>query len=263
MSQSDHRHFGGHHGVRGGRDFFQRGQQHLPHPCHRPHRQSGGHGLSAIAFVRRDGGVFGGLGGDLDDADPVGHFSQITQHGHGIGPVAILRGQLGQRARCVALHDQIEQVQNAAPVGQAQHGANLFGGGFTRAVGNRLIQQRLRITGGPFGGPCDQRQRVIGDLCAFGVGDALQHGQHGFGFDPAQVEPLATRQNCHRHLADFGGGKDELYVLGRLLQRLQQRVEGAGRQHVDLIDDVDLIAGRRGPVMHRVDDFADVADACA
>ncbi len=71
--------------------------------------------------------------------------------------------------------------------------------------------------------------------------------------DPAQVEALAARQHGHRHLADLGGGEDELHVLGRLLQRLQQRVEGVLRQHVHFVDDVDLVARRDRPVAHAVD----------
>ena len=58
-----------------------------------------------------------------------------------------------------------------------------------------------------------------------------------------QVEALAARQHRHRHLARLGGGEDELHMLGRLLERLEQAVEGLLRQHVHLVDDVDLVAG--------------------
>ena len=68
-------------------------------------------------------------------------LGQIAQYRHRVGPFGILAGQFGQRARRVALHDQVEQVQHAAPVGQPQHGAHLLGPGFTGAVRNRLIQQ--------------------------------------------------------------------------------------------------------------------------
>jgi hypothetical protein len=52
-------------------------------------------------------------------------------------------------------------------------------------------------------------------------------GDHHLGLDPAQVEALAARQHRDRHLADLGGGEDELHMRGRFLQRLQQRVERA------------------------------------
>ncbi len=43
--------------------------------------------------------------------------------------------------------------------------------------------------------------------------------------DAAEVEALAARQHRHRHLADLGGGEDELHVRRRLLERLQEAVE--------------------------------------
>lgn len=51
--------------------------------------------------------------------------------------------------------------------------------------------------------------------------------------------------------------QNEDYMRGRLLERFQQRVEGAGRQHMHLVDDVHtLFEHRRG-----IDDlFAQVAD---
>ena len=47
---------------------------------------------------------------------------------------------------------------------------------------------------------------------------------------------------------------------GRFLKRLQQRVERTGRQHVNFVDDVDLITGRSRAVMDRVDDLTDIVD---
>ena len=50
----------------------------------------------------------------------------------------------------------------------------------------------------------------------------------------------------------------------RLLERLQQRVERRHREHVDLVDDVDLVASTRRRKLHAVDDLlADVVDAGA
>ena len=51
-------------------------------------------------------------------------------------------------------------------------------------------------------------------------------------------------------------------MCGRLFQRLEQRVERAGRQHVNLVNNVDLVARRRWRITHRADDVvADVIDA--
>ena len=72
---------------------------------------------------------------------------------------------------------------------------------------------------------------------------------------------LAARQNRDRNLADFGRGEDELHMFRRLFERLQQAVEGLRREHVHLVDDVDLVARRNGRVAHLVDDLTDVVDA--
>ena len=78
--------------------------------------------------------------------------------------------------------------------------------------------------------------------------------------DAPQVEPLAARQHRHRDLVDLGRGEQEFDVRGRLLERLQQRVEGVLRQHVDFVDDVDLVARRDRGIAHRLDDLAHVVD---
>ena len=47
----------------------------------------------------------------------------------------------------------------------------------------------------------------------------------------------------------------------RFFQRLEQRVEGALREHVHFVDDVDLVARLNGRIAHAVDDLAHVVDA--
>lgn len=49
------------------------------------------------------------------------------------------------------------------------------------------------------------------------------------------------------HLLRLGGGKNELEVLRRLLDHLQQGVEARRGDHVGLVDDVDLVAAGGGP----------------
>ena len=47
----------------------------------------------------------------------------------------------------------------------------------------------------------------------------------------------------------------------RLFQRLEQRVERIAAQHVDFVDDVDLVARRDRRIAHRLDDLAHVIHA--
>jgi hypothetical protein len=67
------------------------------------------------------------------------------------------------------------------------------------------------------------------------------------GLDRREVEPLAARQDRDRESSRFGRAEDELHVLGRLFQRLEQRVEGLVREHVDFVDDVNLEPRAAGP----------------
>ena len=84
---------------------------------------------------------------------------------------------------------------------------------------------------------------------------------HQARLDPLQVETDTARAHRDRHLLDLGGGEQELDVRGRLLQRLEERVEGLLRQHVHFIDDVDLGAGRDRAIARILDDLAHVVDA--
>ena len=77
---------------------------------------------------------------------------------------------------------------------------------------------------------------------------------------PAQVKALAAGQDGHRHLADFGGGEDELGVGWRFFQRLQQGVERLGRQHVHFVDDIDFVARLGRGIAHPVQQLAHLVD---
>ena len=76
-----------------------------------------------------------------------------------------------------------------------------------------------------------------------------------------QVELQAARQHRHRNLLRVRRRQHEVHVLGRLLERLQHRVERGLRQHVHFVDQVDLVAADRRRVARVVEDLAHVVDA--
>ena len=53
---------------------------------------------------------------------------------------------------------------------------------------------------------------------------------------------VGARPDRADDLVGLGRGEDELHVLGRLLDELEQGVEALRRDHVRLVDDVDLVA---------------------
>ena len=74
---------------------------------------------------------------------------------------------------------------------------------------------------------------------------------------------MAARQNRHRDLANFRSGEDKFHMRGRLFQCFEQRVESVGRQHVNLIDDVNFVTRGGGAIGDRINDFANIADTGA
>ena len=91
------------------------------------------------------------------------------------------------------------------------------------------------------------------EICAEAVVDQRQR-------QAPQVELQAARQHRDRQLLRIGGREQELHVRRRLLERLQQRVEGVRRQHVHFVDQVDLVASARRRVLHVVEQLARVVD---
>jgi hypothetical protein len=76
-----------------------------------------------------------------------------------------------------------------------------------------------------------------------------------------QIELQAAAQHRRQHLLGVGRGQHELQVLGRLLQRLQQRVEGVLGELVRLVDHEDLVSAHARLVGRALDQVADLVDA--
>ena len=82
--------------------------------------------------------------------------------------------------------------------------------------------------------------------------------------DGMEVKALHAAEDGLGNLLRVGGAQHEDHVCGRLLQRLEQRVERCRCEHVHLVDDVHLVAGAHGGKAHAADDLvAHVVDARA
>ena len=181
----------------------------------------------------------------------------------GVGAHVILLFQNAQRARRVALHHGLEEVDDAGAVGHAQHVAQAErrDGAAARAMGDGLIEDRERVAHRTLRRAGDQGQRVALDVHLLLGANARQMVDQHLRLDAAQVEALAARAHGHRHLLDFGGGEEEFHMFGRLLQRLQQGVEGVLGEHVHFVDDVDLGARHHRAEARVLDDLAHIVDA--
>jgi hypothetical protein len=79
--------------------------------------------------------------------------------------------------------------------------------------------------------------------------------------NPPKIESLTPAQDCWQNPVGLRCRKNENNVVGRLFQCLQESVEGLLGQHVDLIDDVDLISATDWGESHILSQFADLIDA--
>jgi hypothetical protein len=127
-------------------------------------------------------------------------------------------------------------------------------------VGDGLVEQRERIAhaAGSALGDVAQGGRLEGHLLR--LEDARQVLDDVALRHLLEVELQAAREHRHRDFLRVGGGKDELDVLGRLLQRLQHGVEGRGGQHVHFVDDVHLEAAARRRVGGVLQQLAHLVD---
>ena len=131
------------------------------------------------------------------------------------------------------------------------------------AEGDRLVEQRQAVAQRALRGARDQRDarrrrarspsasRIVRRAAARSA-----RGASGFRLNCRQRDSTVTGIFCGSVVASTN-----LHVLGRLLERLQHRVERGLRQHVHFVDQVDLVAADRRRVARVVEDLAHVVDA--
>ena len=81
-----------------------------------------------------------------------------------------------------------------------------------------------------------------------------------FGLDAVEIKNLAPRQNSRQYFVFFGSGQYKDSVGGRFFECFEKSIESSLRQHVHLVDDVDLVLARLWRVTHLVDQVSDVFD---
>ena len=183
---------------------------------------------------------------------------------------------MGDRARGVARGDPFEQIEGLGPVRHAEQCAHAVGRDRTRCAIGGIVRLAIRpdirlrdhpveqgeaVAHRPVRGPGEQGDGLVRNRGPFAAGDIGEMGGQFRLVEPTQVEALAARQDGHRNLADFRRREDELHMLRRLFEGLQQGVEGVPAEHVDFVDDVDLEFCGDRPVTRAVDDFPDIVDA--
>ena len=185
-----------------------------------------------------------GLGGHLGQvASGIGEGGDGVEGGRGIG------GEVG-----------VDEGADRRIIGEADRLADVGLGQATVGIGEDLVEQRLGVAHATVGKAGDEGQRVVIGLGALGLDDPSQLADDRRLRQAAEVVALGAADDRGRHLVGIGRGQDEDDVVRRLLDELEQRVEGVRAQHVDLVDDVDPLAELRGRRQRAHDEVAGVLD---
>ncbi len=141
------------------------------------------------------------------------------------------------------LHDGVEQ----GAVGVAEEGR---GHGIRHTVrsgaGEELVHDGHGVTHRAGARAHDERQYAVLDRDVLLLAHLSEVVPQGAGRHQPERVVMGPRPDGPDDLLGLRGREDELQVLGRLLDDLQQRVEAGRRDHVGLVDDVDLVPAARG-----------------
>src|SRR6185437_11519343 len=149
--------------------------------------------------------------------------------------------------------EALRQLQHVVAGDRAEHGTGLSLTGTSATEGDELIEKRQTIPHAAVGGLRNEREAGRLEPNAFLLQNGAQVGGNLRDRNPLEVELQAAREHGDRQLLRVGGGQQEFHVLRRLLERLQERVEGMRREHVYLIDQVHLVTPAGGGVLHVVE----------
>ena len=147
------------------------------------------------------------------------------------------RGQVGHRHQGPADVPLGQRLDHLVELGQVV---------VDRVGGGHLVEHGQRVAGRAPAAAHGQVQRLVGHIEMGVLAHLVEQLPERLGSEQAELEVLGPAADGGQHLLRVGGGQHEDDVGGRLLQGLQQGVRRRRREHVDLVDDVDLLAAR-GP----------------
>ena len=157
-------------------------------------------------------------------------------------------------------HD-LRHVHQHVTADEAEHRRDVGGADALAGEGNHLVEGAQRVAHAALARSREQQQGVRVGLDLLGLGDACELVGDAAGPDRAQLELLRPRPDRLRDLVQLRRRHHEDDVRRRFLDRLEQCVERAVRQHVHFVDDEDLVAiAGRGDAEPLDDHFADVVD---
>ena len=107
-------------------------------------------------------------------------------------------------------------------------------------AGDQLVEERQGVSRRAAARPHDERQHARLGRDALGLAQVLDVLEHRGGRNEAERIVVRARADRADDLLGLGRGEDELHVIGRLLDELEQGVEALRGHHVRLVEDEDL-----------------------
>ena len=120
-----------------------------------------------------------------------------------------------------------------------------------------LIQDGKSIPHPSFGPPSNHTNglRIIADSLL--VQNGGQVALNVLNLDGLEFKALNPREDGGWNLMEFRCRQDKDHILSRFFQSLQEGIEGSHGQHVNLVNDIDLILGQAGCIGGLVSDVTD------
>ena len=158
----------------------------------------------------------------------------------------------------VAGDDGVDEPGDDGAVNRPQHAVHDLRRDIAASKSDCLVGKAQRVT---HASPCRNgkvpyRRILGGDVLR--LQDLLELARDLIDAQGAEPELYAAREYGYGELLRISRRQDELHVLGRLLKGLQESVEAALREHVHLVDEVDLVPPLGRLVLHVLEDFPGV-----
>ena len=119
----------------------------------------------------------------------------------------------------------------------------------------QLLQCGERVAHAALGMACHDGKRLVIVIEALLLAHVCQAMLDILVSDAVEIEALAAREDGLQNLLRVGGAQHKDHVRRRLLERLEQRVKRRRREHVDLVDDIDLVLATHRGKVNGVDDL--------
>ena len=219
--------------------------------------------MHLVEFVRRQVYQSTGVAADLGDQQVAEVFEQITVELFHVVATVVDFIQLLENQRQVPLQNGGGKIVQDFAVDDAKNVQHFPGvhpvAGF--GAGDHLVQKAQGVPHAAPGFARNEPQAFGGHRNFLPVAKQLQVAGNRRQVDSSEIMTLAAGQNRDGNLMGFSRREKKHHMRRRLFQGFQQGVESRDAEHVDLIDDVDLVRTVRRHVLKIFAQFPNLVDA--